>query len=182
MPNFQYVGQAPETGDCGYYCGYVVHLMMTSGATPSRMDMTHEDVFRAREAHLSRTPPSLRPTRLSHSLGIFEVPRFLSSLHVEGYATQTVAGGAPLQTAAETIRAVVESVRRPNSHGIILPQGALAGHYIVILAGNEQRWLIYDPAGTSFGGGRVYFAMQQAAAIAPVIVRNHVTHFVRPAG
>ena len=52
---FTHVGQAPNSRDCGFFCGYVVSLHKAHGGNLLQMRLSRQDVYVFRDAFLRST-------------------------------------------------------------------------------------------------------------------------------
>jgi hypothetical protein len=142
---FTHVGQAPNSRDCGFFCGYVVSLHKAHGGNLLQMRLSRQDVYAFRDDYLGSTQTPRVPGH--RWLLPDQMPSFLSSVGVSG-ATVT-----PPKTKLQSfIEDVDAKLARPKCWGALIAfEGATLEHWVAILQSTPspdgRKWVLYDPAG-----------------------------------
>ncbi|MCA9136309.1 MAG: hypothetical protein KDB00_06115 [Planctomycetales bacterium] len=175
------IGQEASSGDCAYFCGYILGLVRQHPNSPDHWMLSRNQVYTARDAYLHPgQPPSLRLQ--GRFAWAHQVPGYLASpaIGATGYhhhANIVALQGNRAPTEAEFLQSVDSQLIA--GYGVMLLVGgsqadAQAGHWIAVLqkpAAGQWRW--YDPAHSETQHSNV-----SAAADVAHMLFNRVTFLV----
>ncbi|MCB1826046.1 MAG: hypothetical protein KDJ54_16300 [Candidatus Competibacteraceae bacterium] len=136
MPHISFVGQAIGSSDCGYFAGYVISLLFNN-PNPGTLQMTHEDVYLARNDFLASKWHKIINGPMWGTLGLYGdgMLQYLKHRGIHGYGIDK--WNFPTQDGLQQL--ITENFPSRKNFGLLLAQGVgNSGHWVALLSQGRQ--------------------------------------------
>ncbi len=164
LRNYRTQGQAQGSNDCGYFCGWVVHLGNIAPYMDGVWNFSRSAVYSQRDSFLGRSRSSGLPG--NSLLTDCAAPRFLSTMFGSCIGYSLLRTRSNLQTALQSTLATGKGVMlllHPASAGL-MQRNHTAGHWVAVLPHrNRSRCYYYDP-GSGGGPNGTELELQQVSS------------------